>query len=254
MRRHPRARARSKCLGDQRPAEARAARLVGHVDVLQPAVVGGRPDRQPVAQLADACGGVAPVGRGQQELGVRLAQQRVDRRANLVVAWAGRARCGRERRPSACSPVRRPAPRRPRPASQPLTACRSQVSGTPFSSWTPRSANSIPDPATRSFTVLRHEHLARLGERAHPRGDVNGDAAEVVPHHLALAGVQAGPHLDPQLARGVDDRPRAADAARRPVEAHAGTRPRVDLTSRPPKRSSASRTPRRWPSSTSRQR
>ena len=51
----------------------------------------------------------------------------------------------------------------------------------------------------------------RLGEVGDPRADVHGDAREVVAGELALAGVQAGPDLDVQPARGVDQRQRAAD-------------------------------------------
>ena len=40
----------------------------------------------------------------------------------------------------------------------------------------------------------RDEHLVRAGERADPRADVDGHAADVVADELALAGVQAGSH------------------------------------------------------------
>src|SRR5437870_6380343 len=65
----------------------------------------------------------------------------------------------------------------------------------------------------------RHEHLAGTCERVHARGDVHGHAPHVLADQLALAGVHADAHLDPQLARGGRDRERAAQGARgRPVE------------------------------------
>lgn len=40
-----------------------------------------------------------------------------------------------------------------RDVGYPASAYSCQVSGTPLSSWVPRSLNSIPEPTTRSFTV-----------------------------------------------------------------------------------------------------
>ena len=34
----------------------------------------------------------------------------------------------------------------------------------------------------------RHQHLARAGERRHARSDVNGNPADIVADHFALAG------------------------------------------------------------------
>jgi hypothetical protein len=45
------------------------------------------------------------------------------------------------------------------------------LSGTPLSAWTSRSAKVMPDPATRSLTVLD----TRTGFGDHPRCDVDGD-------------------------------------------------------------------------------
>ena len=50
----------------------------------------------------------------------------------------------------------------------------------------------------------------------HARGDVHGQPAEVAVHHLELAGVEAGAHLQPERAHrlghggGAADRPRGA--------------------------------------------
>src|SRR5438034_3865649 len=83
-----------------------------------------------------------------------------------------------------------------------------------------------------------NEHLTRSCERADARRDVNSDAADVVPHHLALSRVHAGPNTDSQLLGGVEDRPSAADRARRTVERSQEPIPdRLDLASaEPPER------------------
>src|SRR4029453_9521236 len=62
------------------------------------------------------------------------------------------------------------------------------------------------------------EPLVRPGECADPRADVDGHAADVVADELALAGVQAGAHIDVERSHGVRDRSRTADPARRSVE------------------------------------
>jgi hypothetical protein len=46
------------------------------------------------------------------------------------------------------------------------------------------------------------EHLAGVREGADPRADIDRDPGYVVAADLALAGVQAGAHLDPQPADG----------------------------------------------------
>ena len=76
------------------------------------------------------------------------------------------------------------------------TANRCHCSGTPLSSCAPRSSKSIPEPATRSFTVLETSTSPALRQRADARADVHGHPADVVAHDLALAGVQAGAHVD----------------------------------------------------------
>src|SRR5262245_42486742 len=66
---------------------------------------------------------------------------------------------------------------------------------------------------------LRDEHLpgGRLGR--HPRPDRDRDAGDLLVDDLALAGVEPGAELEPQLGHRVPDRARAADRTRRPVEA-----------------------------------
>src|SRR5581483_8469844 len=56
------------------------------------------------------------------------------------------------------------------------------------------------------------------GLRGDTRADVHRDAAYLALDHLALAGVQARPHVDSELVHAVRDRTRAPDPARRPVE------------------------------------
>ena len=64
----------------------------------------------------------------------------------------------------------------------------------------------------------RHQHLARRGAREDLSAHVHGDAPEFPVVQLAFAGVKARPARDTRpLALG-DDRLRAADGPRRPVE------------------------------------
>jgi hypothetical protein len=70
-----------------------------------------------------------------------------------------------------------------------------------FSGLTPWSTNSMVEPATRSFTVLETS-TARL--RGDARAHVHCDAADLLTDQLALTGVQARPHLDPELAHRHD--------------------------------------------------
>src|SRR3954466_399746 len=75
-----------------------------------------------------------------------------------------------------------------------------------------------PRPGHEILDGPRNEPLARPRERADARRDVNGDAADVVPHHLALPRVQACANTDSQLLRGVEDRPGAMDRPCRTVK------------------------------------
>jgi hypothetical protein len=53
------------------------------------------------------------------------------------------------------------------------------------------------DPRSRHqvFHRARHEHLAGPGQRREAGAGVHGDAAELVTHHLALAGMEPHPDL-----------------------------------------------------------
>src|SRR5215218_4140301 len=62
------------------------------------------------------------------------------------------------------------------------------------------------------------EHLVRPSAMHHPRSDVHCEAAEVAIHHLELARVQSGAHLQPQRAHRLGHRGGAADRPRRSVE------------------------------------
>src|SRR5689334_22001724 len=64
----------------------------------------------------------------------------------------------------------------------------------------------------------RHEHLAGRGARGDARADVHGDAAVLVAHHFAFAGVRAGANLEAELAHLLRHRAGAAHGARRAVE------------------------------------
>src|SRR5262249_55555821 len=57
------------------------------------------------------------------------------------------------------------------------------------------------------------ENLARCSARRYSCADVNGDAADVVAHHCALARVQPRSDLDPQRADAVANVAGAADSA-----------------------------------------
>src|SRR5205807_2060345 len=65
---------------------------------------------------------------------------------------------------------------------------------------------------------LGHEHLPRPGLGRDPLADVDGDAADVAAPQLDLAGVDAGPHVDPQRPHRVADGEGAAHGPGRPVE------------------------------------
>jgi hypothetical protein len=79
----------------------------------------------------------------------------------------------------------------------------------PFSSAGPWATKVRPAPATKSFTVRA------LG---HARGDVDRDAADIVAHHLDLAGVHAGADLEIERPHCPHDLLGTAHGARRAVE------------------------------------
>ena len=104
-------------------------------------------------------------------------------------------------------------------AHQPWTAYTRHPPGTPLRTWRPavleRDARS---PTTRSLTVPETSTSPASGERRDPRADVDREPGDVVRLHLDLAGVDARPDLEPELADRVADRERAADRPRRAVE------------------------------------
>jgi hypothetical protein len=69
----------------------------------------------------------------------------------------------------------------------------------------------------------RDEHLARSGRCCHTRGDMDGDAADVVVAQLDLTRVHARPHLDTQAPPDVADRDSTPDRAREPLDASGDT-------------------------------
>jgi hypothetical protein len=75
----------------------------------------------------------------------------------------------------------------------------------------PRSGNDVLDSA-------RHEYLSSLCERRDARRRMNGDADRLAVDDLALAGVEAGTHIQAESMDDLDDLPRTADSAGRPVE------------------------------------
>src|SRR6478736_8537232 len=77
----------------------------------------------------------------------------------------------------------------------------------------------------------RNEHLASPGRCCHTRGDVYGDAADVVVAQLDLARVHTRPHLETQSPQHVADRRGASDRAGGSVEpGEEAVARRVDLT------------------------
>src|SRR5262249_275358 len=92
------------------------------------------------------------------------------------------------------------------------TANSRQIPGTPFNRCSPRSSNPMPDPATRSVTVLDTTTSAASAMSAtrHP--------TNAVAEQFNLAGVQPGPHCDAESSGLVADGAGAADGSGWPVE------------------------------------
>src|SRR5204862_5693863 len=80
----------------------------------------------------------------------------------------------------------------------------------PFSSFSPRSSNSTPAPATRSFTVCETS-TSPPSARAATRPDHDGEPGHFALVQLALADVNAGPDLQAELVHSLDDRLGAAN-------------------------------------------
>src|SRR5436309_410353 len=87
----------------------------------------------------------------------------------------------------------------------------------PLSSATPRSSNWIPEPATRSLTVLETSTSPGSAWDA-TRAPVDCDARNLAVDELAFTGVQAGAHVEAETADRLRDRTRAADRTRGAVE------------------------------------
>ena len=121
-----------------------------------------------------------------------------------------------QKRQTAASRKARGLARSRRLVSQ-ATLYRRQRSTTPFSSCSPRSASSIPEPTTRSFTVWEMS-TSEGSRRPDPRADVHRHPAHLAVDHLALASVEPGPHLEAHRLNFRHDRLRTADRAGWTVE------------------------------------
>ena len=108
----------------------------------------------------------------------------------------------------------------PGAAAQPAAVTRwtCHSPGTPLSTCVPRSANSIPEPTTRSLTVLETSTSLACGERRDPGAEVDGEALDARVGELDLARVEPGADLEAEPANRVADRAGAPDRARRAVE------------------------------------
>jgi hypothetical protein len=62
-----------------------------------------------------------------------------------------------------------------------------------LSSGKPRGANSIPEPATRSFDGAGDEYFSLARLRGDARADVDGEPRELAVDEVAFAGVDSDP-------------------------------------------------------------
>jgi hypothetical protein len=83
---------------------------------------------------------------------------------------------------------------------QASTAYSFKVLGTPLTSCSPPSSNSMRDPAT-STDDARNHYLARVRVFAHPRTDMDAHPADVISQQFHLAGVKASSKLDAERLR-----------------------------------------------------
>jgi hypothetical protein len=88
-----------------------------------------------------------------------------------------------------------------------------------------RARNDVPHRAG-------HEHLAWAGERRDPRAGMNCDPADAIAVELALAGMQSGQQLKPELSgpipygeRARDSKGRRAEGCEEPVPGHVDLSP-----------------------------
>ena len=73
-------------------------------------------------------------------------------------------------------------------------------------------------PRDQASDGRRDENLTGAGKSSNARCCVNRDASNGVPDQFALAGMDAGAHLDSKPTQSVNDRGGAADRSRGPVE------------------------------------
>src|SRR5229473_6697699 len=75
---------------------------------------------------------------------------------------------------------------------------------------------------TEIYTLSLHDalpiHLPGAGKGCDTGAGVDGDPSDLVSVELALTGVNAGAQLEPERSGGGDERARALDCPRRPVE------------------------------------
>ena len=124
--------------------------------------------------------------------------------------------------PTETSAVRRCGDMRGRLRRQPVAAYSVHVSGTPFSSCSPRSSKTRPEPATRSRTVRVTSTSPGRRERRHAGADVDGDPGDssVSPRHLA--GVEPATDVETaasQRRRGCATRSGSRERDRRRLRA-----------------------------------
>src|SRR5471030_2856068 len=64
----------------------------------------------------------------------------------------------------------------------------------------------------------RDQNLASTGKRRDARTDMDGDAANIVAHHFALAGMEPGANVDAERSDFLGNSTGATNATRRPIE------------------------------------
>jgi hypothetical protein len=82
----------------------------------------------------------------------------------------------------------------------------------------PTIVDEIPDPATRSLTVLDTRISPPPGCSGDACAGVDGDSSGFVAHEFALARMDAHPNVKLDIAQAAADRARAVDGTGRPVE------------------------------------
>src|SRR5256885_5072605 len=97
-----------------------------------------------------------------------------------------------------------------------------------------RVSAAVREPEPRAGDEVapraRPQALAGPGERRDAGADVHGDPAELRPHHLTFARVEAGADLEAERAHALADRARGPHRARRAIEGREeAVASRVDL-------------------------